>query len=356
MSLSALEMGAPPPESEAYRRTWQPVDLADVLNGHWQPLEPTVGRRSDGVGLFYPGKAHTVSSESEAGKTWFALSAVLDEAHGGNHVLYLDFEDDAGPLVNRLLTVGLNRDLIAERFHYIRPEGPLGSGINLDDLETVLSRFSPTLAILDGITEAMTLHGLNPLDNADAAKFGRMLPRRITEAGAACVSLDHVTKSSENRGRYSIGAVHKLNALDGAAYVLDNRKPFGVGLTGRSTIKIAKDRPGQLRRHALPSSGGLHWFGDLVLASHAEGFSELTVEAPSAAASEPTEQRPTFMMTRVAAVLSEHDELSQRVICDLVKGKAETIRRALSHLIAEGYVTAKTPHRLLKPFTEGAEQ
>lgn len=49
--------------------TWEPVDLADVLDGTWKPPEPTVGRRSDGVGLFYPGKKHTISSESEAGKT-----------------------------------------------------------------------------------------------------------------------------------------------------------------------------------------------------------------------------------------------------------------------------------------------
>jgi hypothetical protein len=354
VSIDFAPWGDAPPddahiEHESYKRTWQPVDLSDVLEGKWEALEPTVGRRADGVGMFYPGKAHTVSSESEAGKTWFALSAVLDEIHDGNHVVYVDFEDDAGPLVSRLLTLGLDRDLIREQFHYLRPEGPLGNGIHRDDLATVLSRFSPTLGILDGVTEAMTLHELNPLDNADAAKFGRMLPRRITEAGAACVSLDHVTKSTETRGRYSIGAVHKLNALDGAAYVLDNRKPFGVGLTGRSTIKIAKDRPGQLRRHALPSSGGLHWFGDLVLTSHAEAFSELEVAAPVERGAETT-YRPTVLMARIVAALEEHGPLAQRRICAAVTGKTPSIREALDFLILDGYVTEATPHALLKPY------
>ena len=358
MSLSQLEAwsGEPPPEphEEAFRRTWQPVDLADVLDGTWAPPEPSVGRRADGVGLFYPGKAHTVSSESEAGKTWFALSAVLDEVSAGNHVVYLDFEDDAGPLVGRLLTLGCNREVVRERFHYIRPEGPVGTGINLDDLATVLSRYSPTLGVLDGITEAMTLHGLNPLDNADAAKFGRMLPRRITEAGTACVSLDHVTKSSENRGRYSIGAVHKLNALDGAAYVLENRKSFGVGLTGKSTVKIAKDRPGQLRKHALPSSAGMHWFGDLVLTSHAEGFSELEVAVPE---DRGDDFRPTTLMAHVSDALSGAPEpLSLRGILDRVTGKAENTRRAVAALIDDGYVTTTpgprgaTLHALAKPY------
>ena len=55
-----------------------------------------MGRRNDGVGLFYPGKVHTVSSESEAGKTWLLLSVVLDELGRSNAVVYVDFEDDEG--------------------------------------------------------------------------------------------------------------------------------------------------------------------------------------------------------------------------------------------------------------------
>ncbi|WP_447646758.1 AAA family ATPase [Nocardioides zeae] len=312
-----------------------------------------MGRRADGVGLFYPGKTHTVASESEGGKTWFALSATLDEINAGNHVVYVDFEDDAGPLVGRLLTLGANRELLRERFHYVRPEGPVGTGINSDDLAVLLGDVRPTLAILDGVTEAMTLHGLNPLDNADAAKFGRMLPRRLAESGAACVSLDHVTKSAEGRGRYSIGAVHKLNALDGAAYVLENRKAFGVGITGKSSVKIAKDRPGQLRKHALTAAGGLHWFGDLVLDSRDEGFAEVEVVAPEPRDGS-TEFRPTAVMAKVSKALAEHGKpMSQRVLRTAVGGKGTVVTDALNFLILDGYVTEKTPHELIKPYVEG---
>jgi hypothetical protein len=62
--------------------------------------------------------------------------------------------------------------------------------------------------------------------------------------------------------------------VSGAAYILTNRRPFGVGLTGRSTLAIAKDRPGQLRPHGLLSIGGRHWYGDLVLTSHDQDFAE----------------------------------------------------------------------------------
>lgn len=329
-------------------RTWQPVDLSDVLDGSWEPPAPTVGGRADGVGLFYPGKVHSIASESEAGKTWFALSACIDELMASNHVLYVDFEDDAGSLVRRLLSLQVQVDVIRERFHYVRPTEALGAGIHSDDLRSILSEHRPTLCVLDGVTEAMTLHGMDPLNNSDVAKFGRLLPRAIAEAGPAVVALDHVVKSTEGRGRYALGGVHKLNALDGAAFVLENRKPFGVGLTGITSVRIAKDRPGQLRKHGLPGKEGMVWFADLRLTSHSEGFLEVELVAPQAHADEPF--RPTAIMSEICRVLEEKGALSGAKIEMFVRGKAETIRRARMLLEVEGYVSEKSPHALLKPW------
>lgn len=329
-------------------RAWEPIDLGPVLDGRWERPQPTVGLRSDGCGLFYPNKSHTVVSETEGGKTWLALAATLDEINAGQHVVYVDFEDDEGTVVGRLLTLAAKPDAIRQHFHYLRPDAAL-KGSHVDDLAQLLGDVRPTLAILDGITEGMGLHQLDPNKNADAAIFGRAVTKRLTNSGAAVVSLDHVVKDRENRGRYALGAVHKLNGLSGAQYTLTNRTPFGVGLTGRSTINIAKDRPGQLRTNALPSQAGLHWYGDLVLTSHDHDFAEISINPPH----ERDEAfKPTVLMARVAAALAERGPLSQRVICTVVTGKALTIRTALDHLIADGYVTEKTPHELIKPFQE----
>jgi hypothetical protein len=330
--------------------TWTPVDLTNALDGTWKPPDATVGRRIDGVGLFYPGKKHTVSSESEAGKTWFALAACRDEIIRENHVFYVDFEDDGGPVTARLMMLGVDAKRIAEFFHYIRPETPIFLSPNDSDIAGALDRYRPTLSIVDGVTEAMTLHELNPSDNSDAARFGRMLPRLLAESGSAAVSLDHVTKSSDGRGRYSIGAVHKLNGLDGAAYLLDNRTPFGVGLKGVSTIRIAKDRPGQLRKQAVPNKSGMYWFADLVVDTTLDGLAEgVATVVPSV--DRGTEPRPTKVMGRICKALADQDGgLAQRVLCDVVTGKAATIRLALSYLIADGYVTSRTPHKLVRPY------
>jgi hypothetical protein len=334
-----------------FERTWQPVDLTDVLSGRYERPKPSVGRRMDGIGILYPGKVHTLSSESEAGKTWFALELAAQEIRDGRDVVYLDFEDDEGGVVGRLLTMQVAPQVINDHFRYIRPTTQLGHAINVDDLRGAVTS-ATTFIVVDGVTEAMTLHGLNPLDNADIAEFGRLLPRRLSAWGPAVLCLDHVTKDRETRGRYAIGGVHKLNALDGAAFLLENRTAFGEGVTGRSTIRIAKDRPGGLRRHALPSKSGLHWFGDLVVEVHNDTWAEVYIEA--AHEGDPN-RRPVDVMTQIVRAIEEHGPLSANKVQALLGGKAEKNRKALAYLQLDGYLSEATPHALLKPYGGGSE-
>jgi Bifunctional DNA primase/polymerase, N-terminal len=301
-------------------RSWRKVDLDPVLSGDWTPPKPTVGGRSDGVGMFYPAKVHSVSSESEGLKTWLLLAAATEEIRAGNHVLFIDFEDDEGGVVGRELALQLSADAIRKQFHYVRPLEPLTSPVSVADLNDILRTYRPTLAIVDGITEGMTMHGLNPLDNQDIAKFGRILPRRLARAGCATVCLDHVVKDAESRGRYALGGVHKLNAIDGAAFLLEGA-PFGIGLTGRSSILIAKDRPGQLRRHGRKRKDKLSEFGELVLTSHDESYVEFEIRPPGAAGE--GEFRPTVLMGKICAALTEHGEIPQRQILATVGGKRQ---------------------------------
>lgn len=330
---------------EPVPRTWAAQDLRNVLDGTYKPPQPSVGRRDDGVGLFYPGRMNSVASESEAGKTWFALIACLQEINDGNHVLYLDFEDDAGGVVGRLLCLGANPADVLERFHYVRPENQ-PSDIDLLDLAVVLD-FQPTLAIVDGVTEGMSLFGLELKDNTDIAKFGRQLLRPLMNTGAAVVTLDHVVKSSENRGRYSIGGVHKLNGLNGVMYILENRRPFGIGVTGKSTIRVAKDRPGQIRKNGLSHSSGMHWYADLVVKSETQEYAEAHLYSPKVRDEEDREadedeKRINGLKRQVLdAIRKASTALTGKGIEDRVTGKAADIRRAVAGLVDSGQIVAQ---------------
>jgi len=332
-----------------WTRSWQVVDPTPVLDGTWTQPEPTIGARSDDAGILYPGKQHVAQGETEGGKSWFAACIAVAEMKAGNHVLYVDFEDDINTAVTRLRILQVPDQTIATHFHYVRPLEALGTGLNLDDLVRIIQTTHPTVAILDGVTEAMTLHGLDPLSNKDIAVFGRTVPKRVADLGPAVLSLDHVTKDRETRGKYALGGVHKLNALDGAAFVIENRTPFGVGITGKSTIRLAKDRPGQLRRRSLPSKGGLHWFGDLILNSHGEDYADLTIQAPTERSDD---FRPTGVMTKLWKTIDLHahdDGLSGRKVQDLAGGNASTNRQALTFLEVDGYIS-KAPHKPLKTY------
>jgi hypothetical protein len=364
--LDQLETYEP---EEPERTSWWPIDLGPIIRGDRQRPQPTVGQRTDGRGLFYRGKSHTVVSETEVGKTWLVLAAAWVEMLRGEHVLYIDWEDDEITAVDRLQTImprddlttrGYGDELIESNFHYLRPENDLRSKSSARDLGELLHTFPPALAISDGTTEAMALHSLDPIDNVDIATLNSILVKPLLTFGPAVVALDHVIKSREGRGRYALGAVHKLNAVSGAGFLLENIKPFGVGLKGRSRILITKDRPGQLRTHGKPSIGGLHTYGDLVLNSQDDGLSELTVYPPwededveGDGTPDVPGDKPVELMTKVAALLTDKGALPKRQIVAGISGAANTkIAEALDILILDGYVTPEWPHSLIKPYPE----
>lgn len=349
----------PPPPAPGQPRaggSWRRVDLAPVLDGTYEPPTPSVGRRDDGVGLFYPGRIHSVAGEPEALKTWFILTVTATELAAGHTVLYLDFEDEPGGIVSRLLSLGTAPGVIRERFCYVRPDGPLGP---VDQVDLAgLAGPTVTLAVVDGVTEAMGLFGLKPKDDADTAAFGRRLPRFLAAHGPAVVQLDHVVKDRESRGRWATGSQHKLAGLNGAAYVMEAITPFSPGHAGKSRVRVAKDRPGQVRRHALPgSNGAMAWLADFTLSSESDGSVFAGIAAP---VERDGPWRPTALMKRVSDALSAAPEpLSVRGVLDRVPGRQDAVRRALAALVDEGNViTAPGPrnaqlHVLAKPFTEG---
>jgi hypothetical protein len=185
---------------------------------------------------------------------------------------------------------------------YIVPTEPLTAPGAADTLRQALGDLRPILAILDGATEAMSLHGLEMKDNTDVAHFGRLLTRLITDHGTAVLSLDHVTKDRETRGRYAIGGVHKLNGLNGAALVLENYDRFGAGMAAAASSTSPRTRSGQLRRHAVASPGDRYWFGDFTLDT-----GDQADPAGLHSSIERTEpERPHHYMAKVAAALAAH--------------------------------------------------
>lgn len=339
-------------DADTGAESWMPVDLGPILDGTFVAPQPTVGYRNDGVAMFYPGRIHSVFAEPEAGKTWLMILASAGELRSGNDVLYIDFEDSPEGIVPRLLAVGVPPQSIRDHFHYIRPSvspGPAGTAYLTEAITP-----TTTLATIDGVTEAMSIFGLKPKEDTDIAAFWRRLPRLIANCGPAAVLLDHVVKDRESRGRWATGSQHKLAGLNGSAFTLEAVHPFGIGMTGRSRLLVTKDRPAQVRRHAVHSKVG-SWFADMVVESKPDGSVFANLYPPLER--EPGPFRPTSIMKAISDVLVKAAQpMGFRDIKSRVEGKDEYIRKALALLEDEGYITTSpgprgaTLHESVKPF------
>ena len=207
--------------------------------------EPSILARSDGNCIFYAGKINALFGESESGKTWVALEAVRQELEKGNTVFYLDFEDSVRGIYNRLNTLGADLRHF-KTFLYSNPSEPLSEGAR-EVLLGKIDYFKPSLIVLDGVNAAMNVMGLDLEKNKDATSFSQEVLRPMRLHNAAILTIDHVTKSKDNRGNYAIGAQAKRADIDGCAVAVEVEIAFGRGIDGALALKVTKDRPGFVR-------------------------------------------------------------------------------------------------------------
>lgn len=331
--------------------TWQPVDLRAILDGGELANPPTMLSRRDGTCLLYPGKLHELSGEPEAGKGWLSLAVSAERLTAGEAVLYLDFETEAREIVGRLRALGVGDEPILDRFHYVRPDQPL-TDPGWSALEPALQA-PTTLAVLDGVTEALGLHGLSLKDNDDIARWLALLPRRLVAHGLAVLQADHVVKDREGRGRYSIGAQHKLAGVD-VGYRLEVIEPFGIGRHGRSKLLVTKDRPGHVRQSADARGCAAH----VELRSLPDGAVQVELTAPE---TDSETFRPTFLMERVSRAVERAPGISKRAIRETVHGKATATDLAIELLETDGHLRIDRDgqarrHYIERPYREAEDQ
>jgi hypothetical protein len=324
------------------RDSWTPVDLAPYLNGHVVRAEPTIGlARSDGLRLLYPGKEHTVIGEMESGKSWFACACAAAELLAGNRVVCIHFEEaDPADTIERLQALGVPNDTILARFTFIGPDQP----VTADRLVRLLAPPVPTLVILDGVNEAMSLHRLAIREEDGAAAFRRLLVKPWTATGAATLAADHVVKDREKRGRDPLGSIHKGNGLTGALILLENAEPFGRNMRGRSHVYVTKDRPGHHRRNGRAGGiPGKTYLGELVVDDTRRHVSYLDLAfwapAEQTNATEPSrdpdrdDQDDNTVFETAVALSAKGKRLTARVMRAAVKIGNPRVDRSLDRLV-----------------------
>lgn len=308
-------LGASPADSwqapAKERTSWWPRGLGNILAGIEEEPPPAFLERLDGARLFYAGKVNALLGESESGKTWVALLAVVQAITAGVRVVYLDFEDTPAGIVSRLRALGAPDDLILAKLSYIGPDEVLHATA-ASDLREHLDLVQPGLIILDGWNAAMTLLGLDLNSNTDATRFSQMLLKPLTASGAAVVAIDHVPKNKDARGKGGIGAQAKRAMLTGCAITVDVAEPFGRGMTGRLRLYVDKDRAGHVR----------------AVAAEAKFAGTAILESDAATGKVKVSIRPPDMSTRIERENDQRASLKE-AICLFLKGNPQAPLNAI---------------------------
>lgn len=315
--------------------SWDVIDLGPFLDGTYQAPVPRFLRRSDGQALFYPGLTHSVYGETESGKSWIALLGCAQALREGGSALWMDLESDPGAIVARLRLLGCTREQIMAGFHYVQPWAAPSSPEDVDAwLERTLRR-RYDLAVLDAMSGALGLYGLKSKDDDDVTRFYRVMPNLIVaRTGAAVVTVDHVVKDKETRGRWPSGSERKVSALTGCALSVRRVDPFGQGRRGASEIWIAKDRAGGLRGLAGESDrDGMQQIGEFILDATAGVFGALINPQPT-----PESDQSEPVESSISAYLSIYPGATVRAIREAVPGRAEHISAALQAMATGGVI------------------
>lgn len=217
----------------------------------------TVGPLEDGTRfLFYTERLHLVYGPPTSGKTLLMQKLLADELRRGNKVMWLDGEeDDEEPMADRLMELGVPRDVVAEGLLYYQIERPL-SIENRDMMATQVESEGVALVVLDSAGEFMGDHGKQENDDKDVQwLYDFMQP--LARAGAAVVIIDHPPKSDRSTASGSKRkaarpwVTYAMN-MDCHSFEDDAERSFSRRKSGYSRIFCTKDR------------GGTYMLGELV--------------------------------------------------------------------------------------------
>lgn len=338
-------------------RTTGLADLTWILTGQ-APTNPppTWARRTDGTALFYDGRVNGIFGDPEGGKTWLAQIAIIEALHAGRLAAMVDVDHNGQDhTAARLLLLGATLDQLADptRFRYYEPE----DGDQLRAAITDITALAPAVVVLDSIGEILPMLGVKSVDNDEITAALRDIAMPPAKAGSCVITIDHLPKSAEARTTgYAIGGTAKKRAIDGAYLRAEAKQQPTPGGIGRITLRIEKDRTGELRK---TSGGG--YAGTFTIDSTADHVTTWTIGRDEVPTNDDGSFRPTGYMEKVALFVAANDGCTQNDIETGIPGTAKHIRTALQVLVTEGHI-ARHPgprrsklHSLVIPYREAED-
>jgi hypothetical protein len=317
------------------------VDLAPIIEGQTALETPSVAQvLANGRCLFYRGRLNELHGEPGEGKTNVLIAASNAVLAAGGSVLFIDPEDTPAGFVRRALGLGGDAEALRTRCFYLHNPQPE----EIELAQAWAAEHLPDLVVIDGLAEALAAEGLNEDVAGNVLQFSRERLRPFADKGAAVVVADHVTKSSENRGRWARGSGAKLGRYDGLVLGVELGKAYTPTQDGYVKLRIQKDR-----------NGGAGARGAILAEVHFEPYEDTT--KVSFISPESAENwRPTAIMEKVISHLQTFGQDTKSRVCAEIGSKRETVLQAIKFLIDDGRIscTSKGSSHILALAAEGS--
>ncbi|WAC67470.1 bifunctional DNA primase/polymerase [Agrococcus sp. SL85] len=244
--VEQLDAAATPPTP-----AW--IDPTDHLDGTYAPPQPTIGTHlPGGLPILYPSAVNGLVGDPEAAKTLLATAIAIDTLHGGGTVAWIDLDHNGAPAtIARFRRFGATKTQLGnpDTFRLGLPEDAAAADAIVADL---VAR-PASLVVLDSIGELLPLYGASSNDADEYTRVHQQVMARIATAGAAVLTIDHLSKGTDSRTYGASGTIAKKRAYDGALIRVTVETSFAPGKGGQSELRIIKDRHGALR--ALADGG-----------------------------------------------------------------------------------------------------
>lgn len=254
------------------------VDIAALIAlGPVKPPAPTIGIRSDGIGLFYENSVNLMFADSESGKTMICLCIAADVLITGGAVLFIDLDHNgAASIVARLQAMGVSAGVLSDpaRFRFAEPESPTEVAKLIADAQI----WAPLFVVIDSLGELLPMYGANSNSPDDFTRVHTDAIKPFASAGAGVALIDHTAKGAASAAYGSTGTAAKKRAISGASFRVHVTEQFTPGKGGKAELLIHKDRHGGLRAHS--PAGEKEPIGAKFVMSDREGALVWTFYAP----------------------------------------------------------------------------
>lgn len=232
--------------NDNYANVAQLLDMGDLA-----APAPTVGLRSDLVGLFYEEQINLLFGHPESGKTLIAQCALVDELNRGRNAIVIDLDHNgARATISRLIAMGADEDILRDpgRFRYCAPD-------DAEQLAAIVAdtgAWKPSIVLMDSLGELMPLCGASSNSPDDFSRVHTEMLKPLAKSGAAVILIDHLAKNTDSQSFGSTGTAAKKRAIGGTSLRVTVAEAFKPGVGGKAQLAINKDRHGGLRA----ASGG----------------------------------------------------------------------------------------------------